>query len=137
MDPAELNKRFIISFLHVQGKLITKIGYVINEQEKKDNLFITKLIILLLSQISMESFHTCAAQMLKEFRALMLVQPIPINSHRLLQLISLNMYAIDCNALNCTEMKGELKHFNCSFLFFSKFTSVTEISLTIVDLHNA
>lgn len=26
MDPSELNKRFIISFLHVQGKLITKIG---------------------------------------------------------------------------------------------------------------
>jgi protein SMG6 len=26
LDPSELNKRFIISFLHVQGKLITKIG---------------------------------------------------------------------------------------------------------------
>lgn len=26
MDPSELNKRFIISFLHVQGKLITKVG---------------------------------------------------------------------------------------------------------------
>jgi len=26
MDPSELNKRFVISFLHVQGKLITKIG---------------------------------------------------------------------------------------------------------------
>jgi protein SMG6 len=26
MDPSELNKRFIVSFLHVQGKLITKIG---------------------------------------------------------------------------------------------------------------
>jgi protein SMG6 len=26
MDPSELNKRFVISFLHVQGKLINKIG---------------------------------------------------------------------------------------------------------------
>jgi protein SMG6 len=26
MDPSELNKRFVISFLHVQGKLITRIG---------------------------------------------------------------------------------------------------------------
>jgi protein SMG6 len=26
MDASELNKRFIISFLHVQGKLITKVG---------------------------------------------------------------------------------------------------------------
>ncbi|KAL7026979.1 hypothetical protein ACKWTF_005254 [Chironomus riparius] len=79
MDPSELNKRFIISFLHVQGKLITKIG--------------------------METFHTCATQMLREFRALLHISPIPINSHRLLQLISLNMYAIECNALNCTELK--------------------------------
>lgn len=26
MDPTELNKRFVISFLHVHGKLVTKIG---------------------------------------------------------------------------------------------------------------
>lgn len=26
LDAAELNKRFVISFLHVQGKLITRIG---------------------------------------------------------------------------------------------------------------
>lgn len=50
----------------------------------------------------MESFQTCAIQMLKEFRALLHISPITINSHRLLQLISLNMYAIAC-----TELKGE------------------------------
>ena len=59
----------------------------------------------------METFHTCATQMLREFRALLHISPIPINSHRLLQLISLNMYAIECNALNCTELKGKSKHF--------------------------
>ena len=57
----------------------------------------------------MESFHTCATQMLKEFRALLHISPIPINSHRILQLLSLNMYAIDCNALKATELKGELE----------------------------
>lgn len=44
--------------------------------------------------------------MLKEFRALLQISPITINSHRLLQLISLNMYAIAC-----TELKGESKTF--------------------------
>lgn len=28
LDALEVNKRFITSFLHIQGKLITKIGYV-------------------------------------------------------------------------------------------------------------
>jgi protein SMG6 len=81
MDPSELNKRFVISFLHVQGKLINNIG--------------------------MESFQTCATQMLKEFRALLHISPIPVNSHRLLQLISMNMYAI-ANS----QIKGK---------FFSRF----------------
>lgn len=64
----------------------------------------------------METFQTCATQMLKEFRALLHISPIPINSHRLLQLISLNMYAIECNALNCTELKGKSKHFLLTIL---------------------
>lgn len=79
MDPSELNKRFVISFLHVQGKLINNIG--------------------------METFQTCATQMLKEFRALLHISPIPVNSHRLLQLISMNMYAI-ANS----QIKGEFSH---------------------------
>lgn len=62
----------------------------------------------------MDSFHTCATQMLKEFRALLHISPIPINSHRILQLLSLNMYAIDCNALKCTELKGESRTILCS-----------------------
>uniref|UniRef100_A0A240PNX3 Telomerase-binding protein EST1A n=1 Tax=Anopheles atroparvus TaxID=41427 RepID=A0A240PNX3_ANOAO len=65
----ELNKRFIISFLHVLGKLITKTG--------------------------MESFTQCVLQMLLEFRALMQYTPIAVTSHRLLQLMSLNMFAIE------------------------------------------
>jgi hypothetical protein len=55
----------------------------------------------------MESFQMCATQMLKEFRALLQISPITINSHRLLQLISLNMFAI-----TCTELKGESTYQN-------------------------
>ncbi|XP_055709469.1 telomerase-binding protein EST1A isoform X2 [Phlebotomus papatasi] len=73
LEPIELNKRFITSYLHVHGKLITKIG--------------------------MESFTQCAVQMLREFRALLRISPIPITSLRLLQLASLNMFAIDCTQL--------------------------------------
>ncbi|GAB0093491.1 hypothetical protein DMENIID0001_086370 [Sergentomyia squamirostris] len=73
LEPIELNKRFITSYLHVHGKLITKIG--------------------------MESFTQCAVQMLREFRALLRISPIPITSMRLLQLAALNMFAIDCTQL--------------------------------------
>uniref|UniRef100_A0A182Y4V0 Telomerase-binding protein EST1A n=1 Tax=Anopheles stephensi TaxID=30069 RepID=A0A182Y4V0_ANOST len=71
----ELNKRFITSFLHVLGKLITKTG--------------------------MESFTQCGFQMLREFRALMQYSPIAVTSNRLLQLMSLNMFAIEM-----TKLKG-------------------------------
>lgn len=78
LDPIELNKRFILSFLHVQGKLMTKVG--------------------------MESFVSCAKQMLGEFRALLGHTPIAITSTRFLQLIALNMFSIDCNL---PKVKGE------------------------------
>ncbi|XP_065077390.1 telomerase-binding protein EST1A isoform X2 [Ochlerotatus camptorhynchus] len=73
LDSIELNKRFIVSFLHVLGKLITKTG--------------------------MESFTPCAIQMLREFRALIQHSPIAVTSHRLLQLMSLNMFAIEITKL--------------------------------------
>lgn len=59
----------------------------------------------------MESFNQCAIQMLREFRNLLRHSPIAIASHRLLQLMALNMFAVDC-----TQLKGE------SFSFF--FNSV-------------
>ncbi|XP_063703273.1 telomerase-binding protein EST1A isoform X2 [Culicoides brevitarsis] len=80
LDALEVNKRFITSFLHIQGKLITKIG--------------------------MESFVQCAIQMLREFRALIQNSPIAITCHRLLQLIALNMFAIDCSQLKDTKIAG-------------------------------
>lgn len=76
LDSIELNKRFVLSFLHVLGKLITKTG--------------------------MESFAPCAIQMLREFRLLIQHSPIPVTSHRMLQLVSLNMFSIEI-----TKLKGK------------------------------
>ncbi|KAL3267751.1 hypothetical protein HHI36_006878 [Cryptolaemus montrouzieri] len=76
LSSVEVNKRFVISYLHVHGKLITRIG--------------------------MESFQEAAMQMLKEFRALLQHSPIPLPSNRLLQLLALNMFAIES-----TQLKGK------------------------------
>lgn len=52
----------------------------------------------------MESFTQCAIQMLREFRAVLRISPIPITQLRLLQLAALNMFAIES-----TQLKGEYK----------------------------
>lgn len=65
----EVNKRFVVSYLHVHGKIYTKIG--------------------------LESLTETAVQMLKQFRALLHHTPIPLNSNRFLQLFALNMFAIE------------------------------------------
>ncbi|XP_034840495.1 uncharacterized protein Smg6 isoform X2 [Maniola hyperantus] len=80
MTPVELNKNFITSYLHVHGKLITKIG--------------------------METFHESAAQMLRQFRALLHRQPLPTPAARLLQLTALNMFAVETTA---AALKGSSK----------------------------
>ncbi|XP_046680255.1 telomerase-binding protein EST1A isoform X2 [Homalodisca vitripennis] len=73
-----LTKRFSMSFIHVHGKLFTKVG--------------------------MESFQGAALQMLKEFRALLQHSPLPLNSTRLLQLLALNMFAIENTQLKNSEL---------------------------------
>lgn len=50
----------------------------------------------------MESFTLCAVQMLREFRAVLRITPIPITQLRLLQLAALNMFAIES-----TQLQGE------------------------------
>jgi len=75
---SDLTKRFSMSFLHVHGKLFTKIG--------------------------MESFQGAALQMLKELRALLQHSPLPLTSTRLLQLLALNMFAIDNTQLKNSEL---------------------------------
>lgn len=94
----QLNKRFITSFLHIQGKIITKIGYLIRYQYY--NFFINTICL----NYSLESLHNSSTQMLKEFRALLQHSPLAITSHRLIQIWSLNMYTISCTQ----KLKGKL-----------------------------
>lgn len=67
LSPSDLNKRFLLSFLHAQGKLFTRIG--------------------------METFHVVAEKLLKEFKSLLQHSPSPIGSTRMLQLMAINMFA--------------------------------------------
>lgn len=64
----DLNKRFVVSYLHVHGKLFTKIG--------------------------METFKETASNMLREFRSLLQRTPLPMGPLRLLQLLVINMFAV-------------------------------------------
>ncbi|KAJ8386208.1 hypothetical protein AAFF_G00175280 [Aldrovandia affinis] len=63
-----LNKRFILSFLHAHGKLFTKVG--------------------------METFPEVAGRVLQEFRALLQHSPSPLGSSRMLQIVTINMFAV-------------------------------------------
>ncbi|XP_033115110.1 telomerase-binding protein EST1A-like isoform X2 [Anneissia japonica] len=69
LTPVELNKRFVVSFLNVHGKLFTKIG--------------------------METFAMAVEGLLNEFAALLNHSPPPINSTRLLQLMAINMFSVN------------------------------------------
>ncbi|XP_018574342.1 telomerase-binding protein EST1A isoform X2 [Anoplophora glabripennis] len=79
LSSVEVNKRFVISYLHVHGKLITKIG--------------------------MESFQETAMQMLREFRALLQHSPVPLPCNRFLQLLALNMFAIESTQLKDPQLQ--------------------------------
>ncbi|XP_064425172.1 telomerase-binding protein EST1A isoform X3 [Latimeria chalumnae] len=87
LNPSDLNKRFILSFLHAHGKLFTKIG--------------------------MESFPSVAAKVLKEFRGLLRHSPSPIGNTRMLQLMAINMFAVqnsqlkDCDSEDCRSVIQE------------------------------
>lgn len=52
----------------------------------------------------METLQEAAIEMLKEFKILLNHSPLPINTTRLLQLLALNMFAIDNG-----QLKGILK----------------------------
>ncbi|XP_036450619.1 telomerase-binding protein EST1A [Colossoma macropomum] len=68
LSASDLNKRFILSFLHTHGKLFTKVG--------------------------MESFPAVASRVLQEFRALLQHSPSPLGSTRMLQIMTINMFTI-------------------------------------------
>ncbi|XP_051972018.1 telomerase-binding protein EST1A-like [Xyrauchen texanus] len=82
LSASDLNKRFILSFLYSHGKLFTKVG--------------------------MESFPAVASKVLQEFRALLQHSPSPLGSTRMLQIITINMFAIH-NAQIRAKGQGETR----------------------------
>ncbi|XP_071094020.1 telomerase-binding protein EST1A-like [Haliotis cracherodii] len=80
LSAIELNKRFVLNFLNVHGKLFTKIG--------------------------METFPEGSCLMLREFEALLQNSPVVISSNRLIQLMAINMFAVENTALK-DESLGE------------------------------
>ncbi|CAL8282263.1 unnamed protein product [Arctogadus glacialis] len=68
LSASDLNKRFILSFLHAHGKLFTKVG--------------------------MESFPSVALRVLQEFGALLQHSPTALGRTRLLQIITINMFTV-------------------------------------------
>ncbi|XP_076876434.1 telomerase-binding protein EST1A [Brachyhypopomus gauderio] len=68
LTASDLNKRFILSFLHTHGKLFTKVG--------------------------MESFPAVASHVLQEFQALLRHSPSPLGTTRMLQIVTINMFTI-------------------------------------------
>ncbi|XP_047463114.1 telomerase-binding protein EST1A [Mugil cephalus] len=68
LNATDLNKRFILSFLHAHGKLFTKVG--------------------------MESFPAVASRVLQEFRTLLQHSPPLLSSTHMLQIITINMFTI-------------------------------------------
>ncbi|KAK2828252.1 hypothetical protein Q5P01_019286 [Channa striata] len=68
LSASDLNKRFILSFLHAHGKLFTKVG--------------------------MESFTEVSSRVLQEFRTLLQHGPSLLGSSHMLQIITINMFTI-------------------------------------------
>ncbi|KAM8898610.1 telomerase-binding protein EST1A isoform 2-T2 [Spinachia spinachia] len=68
MSTSDLNKRFVLSFLHAHGKLFTKVG--------------------------MESFPRVASRILQKFKTLLQHSPSPLDFTHMLQIITINMFTI-------------------------------------------
>lgn len=68
LSAIDLNKRYILSFLHVHGKLFTRVG--------------------------METFPETARRMLMEFRCLLQRTPAAVTNTRHLQLLAINMFTV-------------------------------------------
>ncbi|KAM5182486.1 telomerase-binding protein EST1A [Mantella aurantiaca] len=80
LSPSDLNKRFLLSFLHAQGKLFTRIG--------------------------METFHAVSEKVLNEFQALLQHSPSPIGSARMLQLMAINMFSVNNSQIKDGHSEG-------------------------------
>ncbi|KAG8200431.1 hypothetical protein JTE90_000514 [Oedothorax gibbosus] len=100
LSDVDLNKVFGASFLHVHGKLFTKVG--------------------------METFPDVLKNMLKEFYILLHRTPLPITSIRVLQLLAVNIFSVTNSSLreNGREQGG-----SSILQEQALFTSMTMMSL--------
>ncbi|CAL1271359.1 unnamed protein product [Larinioides sclopetarius] len=100
LSDIDLNKRFITSFLHVHGKLFTKVG--------------------------METFPDVFKTMLKEFNCLLQRSPLPLTSIRILQLLAINIYSVS----HSSQKENGREHGGCSLLQEQAlYTSMVMMSL--------
>uniref|UniRef100_A0A2R5LHI5 Telomerase-binding protein EST1A n=1 Tax=Ornithodoros turicata TaxID=34597 RepID=A0A2R5LHI5_9ACAR len=83
LSTVELNKRFVLSFLHVHGKLFTRVG--------------------------METFSETAQRMLMEFRCLLQRSPAAVASARHLQLLSINMFTVANTSLKDSNLDPQCR----------------------------
>ncbi|GAB6029112.1 hypothetical protein CHUAL_004893 [Chamberlinius hualienensis] len=81
MEPLDLSKAFSLSFLHVHGKLFSRVG--------------------------METFTEACIKMFRELRHLLKWHPSLLNSQRLVQIATINMFAIDNARREGTEVMME------------------------------
>ncbi|XP_060528527.1 telomerase-binding protein EST1A isoform X2 [Cylas formicarius] len=113
LSSVDVNKRFVISYLHVHGKLIMK--------------------------TDVEDFQDGATQMLKEFRALLQHSPVPLPCNRFLQLFALNMYAIETTQLKDPQLDGYRSELQERALIVSlqMFNLILERCVSILQEHFA
>lgn len=109
----QLNKRFILSFLHAHGKLFTKVGWVLSHVHQLlslcTNVFQWRAVkhlcvcfgvckfyffIFIFYLPRMESFPAVASRVLQEFRTLLQHGPSLLGCTNMLQIITINMFAI-------------------------------------------
>ncbi|KAH6934628.1 hypothetical protein HPB50_026164 [Hyalomma asiaticum] len=83
LSTIDLNKRYVLSFLHVHGKLFTKVG--------------------------METFPETARRMLMEFRCLLQRTPAAVTNSRHLQLLAINMFTVANTCLKDRTMDPDCR----------------------------
>lgn len=83
LSAIELNKRFVLTFLNVHGKLFTKINF--------------------------EVFAEAAGLMLHEWRLLLHHSPTVLTSTRLLQIMAINMFSIDNTVLKDETLEASCR----------------------------
>ena len=93
LSVADLNKRFINTFLYLQGKLYT--------------------------QIDTDDFPVAQSNLLDQFRVLISKSPLPLSTDRLVQIMALNMFIIEETKIKSSEETNSTYRSVCQDLALS------------------